>query len=474
MYKNLPGVDQRSGVEAFTESKSNSVTLQAGITTIPTGMFDKAFSTNTDKIKMFEIPLTVTTIEERAFANAGILSFSDLSVVKKIGAQAFENGALSGDFVILNNVEEIGDGAFKGNVNLTGFTLKGSTNCTLGAGILEGNTGLEYLDLRNVNSTEVMNNLKNLSREANTNTITKGLSTHTLVYLPNVSGISIAAGQDVNFINFDGTCTKMLLEDGVDYEFPYAITANEVVYQRNLPSFSNGKNCFTIFLPYAVKLPEGIRAYNLDYLNTNGSIGQYMFKSVPDRSTLEANRPYLLRIIDGKNHSMEEFKAAESPAKIAASGTDKLSKSKLLKPRCFVKGDSDQSYAFYGNTEKTSSQWFSDDDLDSGMDYEFSPWVLNIDSSGKDVWRQYSTKNTDYMPPFRGAIMRIPGTSGAKQFMILSESETTGINDVTNDADAQQGAQRIYTMDGRYVGTNFDSLPSGMYIMKGKKTLKTK
>ena len=474
MYKNLPGVDQRSGVEAFTESKSNSVTLQAGITTIPTGMFDKAFSTNTDKIKMFEIPLTVTTIEERAFANAGILSFSDLSVVKKIGAQAFENGALSGDFVILNNVEEIGDGAFKGNVNLTGFTLKGSTNCTLGAGILEGNTGLEYLDLRNVNSTEVMNNLKNLSREANTNTITKGLSTHTLVYLPNVSGISIAAGQDVNFINFDGTCTKMLLEDGVDYEFPYAITANEVVYQRNLPSFSNGKNCFTIFLPYAVKLPEGIRAYNLDYLNTNGSIGQYMFKSVPDRSTLEANRPYLLRIIDGKNHSMEEFKAAESPAKIAASGTDKLSKSKLLKPRCFVKGDSDQSYAFYGNTEKTSSQWFSDDDLDSGMDYEFSPWVLNIDSSGKDVWRQYSTKNTDYMPPFRGAIMRIPGTSGAKQFMILSESETTGIHDVTNDADAQQGAQRIYTMDGRYVGTNFDSLPSGMYIMKGKKTLKTK
>lgn len=70
--------------------------------------------------------------------------------------------------------------------------------------------------------------------------------------------------------------------------------------------------------------------------------------------------------------------------------------------------------------------------------------------------------------------MRIPGTTGAKQFTVLSEGEATGINDVTNDADAQQGAQRIYTMDGRYVGTDFDSLPSGMYIMKGKKTLKTK
>lgn len=470
MYKTLPGVDKRSGVEAFAQSKSKSVTLQNDITTIPTGMFDKAF----ENLAQFVIPLSVTTIEARAFANAGILSFSELSVVKKIGEKAFENGALAGDFVILDNVEEIGDGAFKGNTNLAGFTLKGSANCKVGAGILEGCTGLEYLDLRYVNSTMIKNNLKNLSREANSSTITHGLQAHTLVYLPDVRNISFAEGQDVNFVKFDGTCTKLVLEDGTDYEFPYGITANEVVYRRNLPSFSNGKNCFTIFLPYAVKLPEGIRAYNFDYLNKNGNSEQYMFKSVADRSTLEANRPYLLRIIDGKNHSMEEFKAAESSVKIAASGTDKLSKSKLLKPRSFVKGDSDQSYAFYGNTEKTSSRWYADDDLDSEMDYEFSPWVLNIGSSGKDVWRRYSLKQTYYMPPFRGAIMRIPGTSGAKQFMILSESETTGINDVTNDADAQQGAQRIYTIDGRYVGTDFDSLPSGMYIMKGKKTLKTK
>lgn len=71
------------------------------------------------------------------------------------------------------------------------------------------------------------------------------------------------------------------------------------------------------------------------------------------------------------------------------------------------------------------------------------------------------------MPPLNA-------NSSAKEFVLLNEGETTGISDVTNDADAQQGVQRIYTMDGRYVGTNFDSLPSGMYIIKGKKTLKTK
>ena len=482
LYKTLPGVDKRSGVEAFAGSISKSVTLQDGITTIPTGMFDKAFRGNLDKdnIKKFEIPLSVTTIEERAFANAGILSFSELSVVKKIGARAFENGKLTGDFVVLDNVEEIGNEAFKGNELLTGFTLKGSDNCTVGAGFLEGCTNLEYLDLRDVNSTMVKNNLKNLSREANSSTITAGLPTHTLVYLPNVSDISIAAGQDVNFVKFDGTCTKLVLVDGTDYEFPYAIKASEVVYQRNFPPFITGKNCFTIFLPYAVKLPEGIRAYNLDYLKSETVIEDgvakitetYMFNSIPDKGTLEANRPYLLRITDGKEHSSEEFKAVDNPVNIAASGTEKCAG--LLKPQCYVKGESDQSYAFYGSTERTSTYWYKDGNIGGETKKELVPWVLNRNSPTEDVWRQFSTKNEAFVPPFRGFIMSIPGTSGAKQFMVLSERETTGINDVTTDADAQQGAQRIYTIDGRYVGTDFDSLPSGMYIMKGKKTLKTK
>lgn len=482
LYKTLPGVDQRSGVEAFAESKSKSVTLQDGITTIPTGMFENAFK----ELAKFVIPLSVTTIEERAFANAGIKSFNELSAVKKIGARAFENGKLTGDFVVLDNVEEIGNEAFKGNELLTGFTLKGSTNCTVGAGFLEGCTNVEYLDLRNVNSTVVKNNLKNLSRETNSSTITAGLPTHTLVYLPNVSDISIATGQDVNFVKFDGKCTKLVLVDGEDYEFPYAITASEVVYQRDFPSFIDGKNCFTIFLPYAVKLPKGIRAYNLDFLRrvdtgkTDG-YGQriyddtYMFKSIADEGILDANRPYLLRIVDGQTHKADEFKAAHSPAEIAASGTDKLAKSKLLKPQCYVKGESDQSYAFYGSTERISNYWYNDGNEGGETDYSLSPWVLNLDGSGKDVWRQYSDKNTEYMPPFRGAIMRIPGTSSAKQFVLLAEDpQTDGINDVTGNTDVQQGAQRIYTIDGRYVGTDFDSLPSGMYIMKGKKTLKTK
>lgn len=487
MYANLPGVDMESGAEAFSQYNKGVVTLKEGITTIPKGMFENAFK----DLAQFVIPSTVTSIEERAFANAGIKSFNELSTVTKIGARAFENGALSGDFVIRVNVEEIGDGAFKGNVNLTGFTLIGSANCKVGAGILEG-CPLEYLDLRNVNSPGVKNHLTNLSRDANSGTgsaktLVAGLPANVIVYLPDVPNISIADGQDVNFVKSNGECTKLLLVDGVEYEFPYEIKASEVVYDRDISSFADGKHCFTIFLPYAVTLKPGIRAYNLKSVGTKkvwNDFGQkyldqelYMFKSIPDGSTLEANRAYLLRITDGQVHSsQEEFKATGNPVTIAASGNDKDNFIGRIRPMRYVEGEPDKSFVFTGSTE-CLSRWITD------IDKVNNPWTLGRDrTTGEDQWKRALTnkgrKRENFIPPFRGVILPktvVTSVYDAKQFVLLDEdNQTTGISDVTKDADAQQGAQRIYTIDGRYVGTNLDSLPSGMYIMKGKKTLKTK
>ena len=536
MYKNLdPAVtDYRSGVESFAEF-TGTVSLAEGPSTIPTGMFEKAF----DNLDQFFIPLSVvTSIDERAFANAGILGFNDLSKVTKIGARAFENGALSGDFVILENVKEIGDKAFAGNSNLTGFIVKGSTDFKIGAGILEGCHNLEYIDLRDMSSADAKSKLKNLSRAFNTDanpnkTITAGLPTHTVVYLPNATDITFAAGEDVNFVKFDGTCTKLSLQDGAEYEFPYAIKASEVVYNkcdmiinkqkigrgyntdltvahydgdnnsltsyRDFSKFADGKHCFTIFLPYAVTLKPGICAYKLDYKYTkdyftyepipempeypNGyplesGTEFYVFNSIPDGSKLEANKPYLLRITNGNSCTSEIFTA--NNVEIAKSPTDKfeISRGGRFKPVGFAATKAGQSYSFQGSTERIPPETYKND--------ANRPWVLNIVMNkntieGKkdiDVWRQmqYVDKGVinPSIPPFRGFVNLLPGASGAKQFMVLSEGETMGINDVTGNTDAQQGAQRIYTIDGRYVGTNFDSLPSGIYIIKGKKTLKTK
>ena len=523
MYKNLPaGTDQRSGVESFAEYSYDLIssrykepvvpTLAEGPTTIPAGMFEKAFIEKDN----FFIPLSVTTIEERAFANAGIKSFNELSKVTKIGARAFENGVMSGDFVIEEQIEKVGDGAFAGNTNLTGFILKGSANCKIGAGILEGCPDLEFIDLRNVKNEDFKKNLKNLSREFNSHTITAGLPTHTLVFLPEATGITIADGQDVNFVKSNGTCTKLSLQDGAEYEFLCDIKANEVVYNRcnmtinnttinrgyntdltvahyegdnsltsyrDFSDFASGKNCFTIFLPYAVTLPQGIRAYYLD-LQTERSTGKineytgnyimeevYMFNSIPDGSTLDANRAYLLRITDNKNHTSQEFKAIDNTVVIAASGNDKDKRFNRLKPKFFTEGKNDQSYVFTGSTEKLQRG----DGQDTSAN---NPWTLGRDENGNDMWKRMPGKTgvDKLIPPFRGIIMPKSTIAAANQFVLLTEedNQTAGINDVTGNTDVQQGAQRIYTIDGRYVGTNFDSLPSGMYIMKGKKTLKTK
>ena len=516
MYKNLPaGTDQRSGVESFAEF-GGSVSLAEGPKIIPKGMFENAF-TNLDK---FVIPYSVkNSIEERAFENAGILSFNDLSVVTKIGARAFKHGCISGDFVILDNVTEIGDEAFACNGKLTGFTVMGSNDCKIGECIVRGCYNLEYLDLRNMNSTEAKNNLKNLSRKFDTNdnpnkTITAGLPTHTVVYLPDAADISFAPNEDVNFVKSNGSCTKLSLQDGMEYEFPYAIKANQAVYNRcnmtinkqiikrgyntdftvdhyegdnsltsyrDFSSFADGKNCFTIFLPYAVKLPDGIRAYTLDKYGEDVKTNEwgeesrkefYLFNSIPDGSELKANTPYLLRITDGgSTHSSKDFDATATTVQIAASGNDKYNKSGRLKPKVFIPDMSDQSYGFTGSTEKIPR----DNEEFSTI---YHPWTLSHNEDGSDIWiRKPDVKplQDSLIPPFRGIIMPKDGISAAKQFVLLDESNhTAGINDVTGNTDAQQGAQRIYTIDGRYVGTNFDSLPSGMYIMKGKKTLKTK
>lgn len=380
--------------------------------------------------------------------------------------------------------------------------------------------------------------LKNLSRAFNTaanpnKTFTAGLPTHTVVYLPNATSITFAAGQDVNFVKFDGTCTKLSLQDGMEYEFPYTIRANQAVYNKcemttkkvniprgynNLPldfylytgvdnsltsyrdfsKFASGKHCFTIFLPYAVTLPEGIRAYKLDYQYNkdyftyepdlenfpdypngyplDGGTEFYVFQPIEDSNTLEANKPYLLRITNANDNNSNSMAFTANNVDIAQSPTDKFDRAgERLKPIGFAATKPGQSFSFRGSTEKFPFEIY-------GEEYSKQPYVLNIAEKntieGKkeiDVWKHMKTgKPEGYpIPPFRGFIYLIPGAS-AKQFMVLSEGETTGINDVINDADAQQGAQRIYTMDGRYVGTDFDSLPSGIYIMKGKKTLKTK
>ena len=512
-----------------------SVAIEDGVTLIPVGFFAEC-----NELKEINLPSSVETIGDQAFVANFSLKKVSMPGVKTIGHSAFYNCGLEGDLVIPENVKSIDINGFGGNSSLTSFTWKGGAGCMLGRNSFGGCVNLEFVDLHTLENLKkiedgtIIETSAPISRK-DMKSIYSGLPTHTVVYLPKMptgKEPTFAEGEDVNFVRQDNTCTLLSVQDGADYEFPNAFKATNAVYNkfnaivepddleddlgriykkfyfgednslttyRDFSGISNGKNCFTMLLPYAIKKrPSGIRAYKLNYKGTYTTPVQggaeakyteyYLFTSIPDESVLEANKPYLLRVVDGNEYSSKDFGAAN--VVIAASGSTKVnddgtevtqtpSTSALrnvnagtLKPQGFSPMN-DQGYNFVGGTERLNNQ----------LAVSLHTWLLNTDWMNIDVWRQVksgpiSIPNSDLQlepataAPFRGYIQVInnaPG--GAKRFVILREDETTGINNLQQDK-AQNGAQRIYTLDGRYVGTSFDTLPNGIYVIKGKKIVK--
>lgn len=518
---------EESGKNAFFGcSELKEVTIEDGVQNIAGGMFSGCRS-----IAKMELPASLNYIREGAFSCCRSLESINMPGVTTIELSAFSLCGLKGDLVISSTVKTIGGDAFSNNDGLTGFTWKGEEGCALGAGNFDGCINLEFIDLHTLDNPSIEN--PELNRKGFDN-LFGGLPTHTVVYLPKGKAFTFAEGEDVNFVKADNTCTLLSVQDGADYEFPNAFKAMQAVYNkynatvsngtneywddyvvefptldsdnslttyRDFSGISNGKNCFTMLLPYAIKKrPSGIRAYELHLKDNYNPPVQgekeytqyYLFRSIPDERVLEANKPYLLRIIDGQVHTSKEFGATN--VEIAASGTDKIDDNGqkvaqqnptstlynnnvngTLKPQGYQANQAtkpNQEFFFVGGTER----------LNNHLAVNLHTWLLNTDSKGIDVWRQVKKPAApvgDAKPiepataaPFRGYIQpKNNAPSNAKYFVVLMEDETTGIDDLQQDK-AQNGAQRIYTLDGRYVGTSFDTLPSGIYVIKGKKIAK--
>lgn len=529
--------ENNSGNVAFGDCYNlTKAILQDGITTVPEAMFSFC-----GDLKDITIPASVKSVQDDAFRRCFSLTSINIPEVESIGNSAFlECWNLRGDLILSNKVKEIKDFAFD-HTGFSGIKWEGTDGCKIGNSVFHNCPLLEYVDLHTLKAPAVNN--KTLTRhdpnsQAN---FANGLLSRTIVYLPQDVDFTFGKGEDVNFVKSDGTCTKLSVQDGADFEFPIKFTAKEAVYNkwevdaiqldtenskiryadwnwlwdtddsktydfgdflffedgddgeimpltnyRDFSGMKDGKNCFTMLLPYDVKLPKGFRAYEL-HLKDNYVTplqGQsdytqyYLFQSVDDGSVLEANKPYLLRIVDGQEHSSKEFVAKN--VKIAASGstvkvnddgnevTETTPTSAFhnvyagtLKPQGYKAVEPNQDFLFMGGTER----------LNNELAANLNTWLLNTDSKGIDVWRPVNG-GTATAAPFRGYIQpRNNATSNAKHFIVLMENETTGIDDLQQDK-ALNGAQRIYTLDGRYVGTSFDTLPNGVYVVKGKKIVK--
>lgn len=529
--------ENNSGNVAFGDCYNlTKAILQDGITTVPEAMF--CFCGD---LKDITIPASVKSVQDDAFRRCLSLTSINIPEVESIGNSAFlECWNLRGDLILSNKVKEIKDFAFD-HTGFSGIKWEGTDGCKIGNSVFHNCPLLEYVDLHKLKAPTVNN--KTLTRhDPNTQAnFANGLLSRTIVYLPQDVDFTFEDGEDVNFVKSDGTCTKLSVQDGADFEFPIKFTAKEAVYNkwavdaerldadqskirdavwdsfwdtddsktydfgdffffedgedgeimpltkyRDFSGISNGKNCFTMLLPYDVKLPKGFRAYELHLkdnyvtpLQGESDYTQYyLFQSVDDGSVLEANKPYLLRIVDGQEHTSKEFVATN--VEIAASGstvkvnddgnevTETTPTSAFcnvyagtLKPQGYKAVEPNQEFLFMGGTER----------LNNELAANLNTWLLNTDNTGLDVWRPVNG-GTATAAPFRGYIQpKNNATSNAKHFVVLMENETTGIEDLQQDKE-QNGAQRIYTLDGRYVGTSFDTLPNGIYVIKGKKIVK--
>lgn len=538
---NLKTATIQDGVTTVSEgmfmfcSEMTTVTFPASVKSIKTDAFRRCFSLSSIDIQ------NVETIGYQAFLDCYNLK-GDLTLsnkVKEIGDHAFEHTGFTGVKWEGTDGCKIGNAAFAYCYFLEYLDLHTLQRPTV------KNTKLQRL----ITATTTDGNLVSGLLSRTIVYLPQGVS-FTIAEGEDVNYVK----SDGNFI-----CTKLSVQDGADYEFPLSFTAKEAVYNRweissesgpgligeevfdypdrkeyyadkywcyednglsetdpdyiaVLPLVAyrdfyrnvDGNNCVTMLLPYEVKLPEGFRAYKLHYSGTYNTPVQgeneykdyYLFRSIPDGSMLEANKPYLLRIVDGQEHTSEEFVATN--VTIAASDNKKIdddgnevtqtpSTSALrnvyagtLKPRGFADTKTGQSYNFLGCTER----------LNNTLAANLNTWLLNTDSWGIDVWRKvhktedpFSSASATPLPiimtvtdpgapaPFRAYIQPISKTATAKSFVILMDGETTGIESLEQGM-PQNGTLRIYTLDGHYAGDSFDSLPSGVYVIKGKKIVK--
>ena len=519
--QNAPS-EEVSGKNAFFGcSGLKEVTIEDGVRNIAAGMFSECRS-----IAKMELPASVKYIRDGAFSCCRSLESINMPGVTTIELSAFAFCGLKGDLVISSTVKTIVGDAFSNNDGLTGFTWKGEEGCALGAGNFDGCINLEFIDLHTLDNPSIKN--PELNRNGS-ETLFDGLPTHTVVYLPKGTEFRFAEGEDVNFVRADSTCKLLSIQDGADYEFPNKFKAKKAVYNKynatvsndtyeysdgsELPSptldsdnslstyrdfsgISNGKNCFTMLLPYKVDVPAGFRAYKLSYRGKYKTSVQgentyneyYLFSSI-DGNTLEANKPYLLRITNGQAYTSEDIVAnnvqvaASVSTKVNDDGTEVTqtpSNSALcnvnagtLKPQGFFDTKTGQSYKFVGGTER----------LNNDLAFNLHTWLLNTDDDGIDVWREVPKyipipEGSDMLPlkpvtaaPFRGYIQPVDNTAPAKPFVILTDDEAAAI-DSLEQGTPLTGEQGIYTLDGRYAGNDLKALPSGIYVIKGKKIAK--
>ena len=433
------------GRSAFEKCKgfSGTLTLSDNLTRINEG----AFLNCSGFIGTLNIPNGVTSIGSRAFFDCK--GFSDLiipSSLSKIESQGFYaaiRGGIRKDFIIPKTITEIGDYAFAAIGNAKTITFEAGSNVTFGRGVFY-QTRLDFIDM-----TQLPPITQAIGRKNHFSPF-EGAYPEVMIYLP--SGSVEPDADEENFV-LDGQCKKFVVYDRGSYgecnyviKYPFtAITSTYVdrAFEKNNSYYYALGECRSICLPYPSTLPDGLRAYKLTKKNVYGR-ESFMFTSIGDGGTiLQANTPYLIRMLDYANHVF---------------GTENNVQVPVTPSKIEIQATSDGGTFFGGTMTRIDNSTAS-----AGGFYNLK----------YDQWRPITTANPNgYVRPLR-AYIRTTGGTPAKGFAIVldDENETTGIDNA--EEDIEKGEGKIYSLDGKLLGTDVDALKSGeIYIKNGKKFYK--
>ena len=410
-------------------------------------------------ISSLTLPSTLKEIGDNAFnANTSDISFDNLVIpasVQKIGYEAFMNHRIKHlSFEAGSQLSSLGAKAFR--------TYRPAAESWSSAFTQSSQYNIEYYDLSNtqLKAAFFQPNGPLPGQQFFMHLLLQG---RILIYLPATFDVypcgslnnKFGGGVDqtadeTNIVRADGYCDNLLISDDMSFRAPHAFTAKKATYNR---TFSNvaGKAVSTLYLPYPTDLPTGMQAYTLTQkgIDENGDKA-FFFSSVPQGTRLSANKPYLVRITDGQNHTLPVMQNVQVPV------TPDIETSALV-------ASSDNDWKFYGTTEF----------MGNTAAYAKKAYYLN----GNKWWAVQSGVTNDYIAPFRCFISSPTNATPAKSFLMVLDDDhtTTDIHQLENETeqDVKSGRHTFYSIDGKRMGTNYDTLERGqMYIVNGKKFYK--
>ena len=260
---------------------------------------------------------------------------------------------------------------------------------------------------------------------------------------------------DINVYNIKVYPSEVTLTDGNAYKNTDDFEVERVSYTRTYAEkYANHLQCF--YVPFDVKvtdeLLEDFTFYELYMvsqkdLNGNGEIEEdeplvMVLTKIPSGDVMQANMPYYIK---PKAESTLAVTAEDTKLYAATNGSVSCSTTK-------------NEYTLIGINESTNIKGYYTMSAKGNFSYYTKDTYI-----GSFRWYM-SVRNR------RGHGEELENYARPIEIVIDGEEDTTGIADLQHKAsDPKNG--KIYTLDGRQV-TDYETLPSGIYIVNGKKVFK--